>query len=161
MNKLFAILFTLLLTSNLFAQQSPEKGDLLLEGNLGGVALTSLSVSPGIGIYLTDRLAVVSSYAYAISDDDEAGNFGFGARMHFTESQIMKINLNMLTYVELDMWGSTSSETYFSGGIDYAYRFYFKDWLSFEPYTGFIYDGQTEIIYLRSGVGFNLHFQRD
>ena len=160
MNKLFAILFTLLLTSNLFAQQSPEKGDLLLEGNLGGVALTSLSVNPGIGIYLTDRLAVVSSYTYAISDAAEAGNFGFGARIHFTESQLMKINLNTLTYIEDDWW-STYSETYFSGGIDYAYRFYFKDWLSFEPYTGFIYDGQTEIIYLRSGVGFNLHFQRD
>ena len=120
-----------------------------------------MSVSPGIGIYLTDRLAVVSSYDYAISDDAEAGNFGFGARIHFTESQLMKINLNRVTYIEADpVWATTYSETYFSGGIDYAYRFYFKDWLSFEPYTGFIYDGQTEIIYLRSGVGFNLHFQR-
>ena len=153
MKKLFTILFALLLTSNLFSQQAPEKGDLLLEGNFGGVALTSLSVNPGIGIYLTDRFAVVSSYAYGISDDAEAGNFGFGARIHFTESQLMKINLNVAAIDDLD--------PYFSAGIDYAYRFYFKDWLSFEPHTGFIYDGQTEIIYLRSGVGFTLHFQRD
>jgi len=147
MKKLFTILFSLLLTSNLFSQQAPEKGDLLLEGNLAGVAWSDLSTTNSIGMYWSDRFALTINSRVGLIED-ETNNLGLGARIHFNESQILKVDIAYIGEVEE-----------VSLGLGYAYRFYFIDWLSIQPQVGCYYVGET--LFMSTGVGFNLHFQRD
>ena len=161
MKKLFTILFTLLLTSNLFSQQPTEKGDLLLEGNLGGVALNSLVVNPGIGIYLSDRFAIVSGFEATLTGETGISLTSLGGRVHFTEDKLMIINLHIYEVEDFSVYSGYVSA--FNIGIGYAQRFYFKDWISIQPYTGFDYtiiDGGDGVLHFKSGIGFNLHFER-
>tara|TARA_B110000263_G_C15038599_1_gene387479 strand:- start:205 stop:648 length:444 start_codon:yes stop_codon:yes gene_type:complete len=146
MNKLFTILFILLLTSNLFAQRSTEKGSLLLEGNLAGVAWSELSTTPSIGIYWADGFAMTINSRVGLIED-ETYNFGIGARIHFTESQLLKVDI---------AYDGTVEEV--AVGLGFANRFYFKDWLSIQPQVGFYYVGES--LFMSTGVGFNLHFER-
>ena len=146
MKKLFAIIFALLLTSNIFAQQT-EKGSLLLEGNLGGVAWENLSTTPSIGMYLSDVFALtINSHVGLV--DDESLNIGIGARIHFSESQLLKVDI---------AYDDVSEEV--AAYVGFANRFYFKDWLSIQPQAGFYYLAET--ISMRTGIGFNLHFKNN
>jgi hypothetical protein len=146
MKKLITILCAGLLTFGLSAQQV-DKGTLLLEGKLDGTAWTGLATNGGsFGMYLADGFALTTGYVIGIVED-ETLVMSLGARIHFTESQLLKINL---AYDD----GSEDVSAY----LGFANRFYYKDWMSIEPQAGIAYAG--EALVLATGVGFNLHFQR-
>jgi len=147
MKKLFTIIFSFLITFNLNAQNVSEKGTLLLEGKLDGTAWTGLATKGGsFGIYLADGFALTTGYTIGIIDN-ETLTMSLGARIHFTESKLIKINL---------AYDDASEDVV--AYIGFANRFYYKDWMSIEPQVGFIYAG--EALVLLTGVGFNLHFKR-
>ena len=147
MKKYYCILLLFLITFNLNAQSSMEKGALLLEGNLSGTAWTSLATkNNNFGLYLTDGFAMTIGYEIGIVESETLrGNLG--ARIHFTESQLLKVNLSYDDATEI-----------FAGYIGIANRFYYKEWMSIEPQVGLAY--ADEMMVLLTGVGFNLHFLR-
>jgi len=151
MRKLITIFCAGFLTFGLSAQQI-DKGTLLLEGKLDGTAWTGLTTNGPLenggsfGIYLADGFALTTGYAIGIVEDETLA-LCFGARIHFTESQLLKINL---------AYDDASEDV--SAYLGFANRFYYKDWMSIEPQVGVTYAG--EALVLGTGVGFNLHFQR-
>ena len=146
MKTLFTILCAVILTLGLSAQQV-EKGTLLLEGKLDGTAWTGLATNGGsFGMYLADGFALTTGYVIGIVED-ETLDMILGARIHFTESQLLRINL---------AYNDASEDI--SAYLGFANRFYYKDWMSIEPQVGIAYAG--EALVLSTGVGFNLHFQR-
>ena len=146
MKKLFTICFSLLLTFNISAQDACEKGSLLLEGNLSGVAFNSLTGSPAFGIYFSDRFALTMNSRVGLIDD-ETNNLSLGARIHFTESQLLKVDI---------AFNGEAEEI--SVGLGIANRFYLKDWLSFQPQVGVYYVGES--LFMAGGVGFNIHVSK-
>ena len=148
MKRLFIICFSLLLTFNISGQDACEQGSLLLEGNLSGVAFNSLTVSPAFGIYFSDRFALTMNSRVGLIDD-ETNNISLGARIHFTDSQLLKVDI-AANLVEADE---------ISIGLGIANRFYLTDWLSFQPQAGIYYVGESLFI-TYGGVGFNLHVSK-
>ena len=148
MKKLFTILTVVILATTISSAQQIEKGTLLLEGGLDGTAWNSLSTTDLMfGMYLSDGFALTMGSEIGIVENDEL-NLKLGARVHFSESQLIKIDL------KYD--GVTEDITAYIG---VANRFYFKDWMSIEPQAGFTYEG--EALTFSTGVGFNFHFQKD
>lgn len=145
--KTISILIFSCLTVMLSAQSSSEKGSLLLEGNLSGTAWTSIATNGSVfGLYLNDGFAMTIGYVIGIVDDETLTGT-FGARIHFTESQLLKIDLSYDDYTEV-----------FGAYMGVANRFYYKDWMSIEPQVGLGYSDEAMI--LSTKVGFNLHFPR-
>ena len=148
MKKLFTILTVVILATTISSAQQIEKGTLLLEGGLDGTAWTGLATTDLMfGMYLSDGFALTMGSAIGIVDNDGLV-LKLGARVHFSESQLIKIDL------KYD--GVTEDITAYIG---VANRFYFKDWMSIEPQAGFTYEG--EALTFSTGVGFNFHFQKD
>jgi len=148
MRRLFTILCAIVISSSISAQQA-DKGTLLLEGDLSGTAWTGLSTEDlSFGIYLADGFALTIGYKIGVIEDDQI-DIRLGARIHFTESQLIKIDL------EYD--DSEVIEAY----VGFANRFYYKDWMSIEPQVGLqLSSGDETDMHVFTGVGFNLHFQR-
>ncbi len=159
MKRLFTICFSLLLTFHISGQDACEQGSLLLEGDLAGVAFNSLNVKQGIGIYLSDRFAVVSGLEATLTGDGAVSFTSLGGRIHFTEDKLMAFDLAL--YEDEDY--EYGSVYVFGIGLKYAQRYYFKDWISIQPYTGLAYtiiDGEDGVLNFKSGIAFNLHFER-
>ncbi len=148
MKKLFTFILSTILFFNINAQQSVEKGSLLLEGNLSGVSWTDLSTTNSIGIYMADGFAMTVGYVIGIIED-ESLNATLGARIHFNDSKLMKIDLAYDDPTEN-----------FAGAIGYAQRWYFKDWMSIQPQVSLVYSSASESAYISTGVGFNFHFEK-
>ena len=151
MRRLFTILCAIVISSSISAQQA-DKGTLLLEGQLDGTAWTGLATNGPLenggsfGIYLADGFALTTGYVIGIVEDESLA-MSLGARIHFTESQLLRINL---------AYNDATEDV--SAYLGFANRFYYKDWMSIEPKVGVAYAG--EALVLGTGVGFNLHFQR-
>ena len=65
----------------------------MLEGGLDGTAWTGLATTDLMfGMYLSDGFALTMGYEIGIVED-ESLNFKLGARVHFSESQLIKIDL--------------------------------------------------------------------
>lgn len=146
MKKLFTICFSLLLTFNISGQDACEKGSLLLEGNLSDVAFNSLTVSPSYGIYFSDRFAMTFNGRVGLVED-ETNNFTLGSRIHFTETELLKVDIK---------FDGEAEEI--SVGLGIAKRFYLTDWLSFQIHESLFYVGES--LFLAGGVTFNLHVSK-
>ena len=148
MKKLFTILFALILSFNISAQQV-EKGTLLLEGNFAGTAWTSLATKgASFGMYLVDGYAMTIGTTVGIVESEVLDVY-LGNRIHFTESQLLKVDL---------MYNDASED--FGAYLGYALRFYYKDWMSIQPQVGITYSSASETVVFGTGVGFNLHFEK-
>mgnify|MGYP007063773191 CR=1 FL=1 len=160
MKKYVLIIFTLFLSSNLFSQPFSKKGSFLMESEFRyDGQINKLHIFDKIGVYLSDGFALTYGFNTAFSEDLSMSDLNtIGARIHFSESQLLKID--MVGYES----SSISGDEYyaFAGWLAYSVRYYFKDWVSVEPYTGISYllDDETSIIRFKTGIGLSFHFEK-
>ena len=99
-------------------------------------------------MYLVDGYAMTIGTTVGIVESEVLDVY-LGNRIHFTESQLLKVDL---------MYNDASED--FGAYLGYALRFYYKDWMSIQPQVGFTYSSASETVVFGTGVGFNLHFEK-
>ncbi|MDC1069162.1 hypothetical protein OAP97_00345 [Flavobacteriales bacterium] len=135
----------LILSLSIFAQ--PQKGSLLLEGQLNGAWTSIAPTNSGVfGIYLSENFALTIGSEVGIIDDETFNAF-VGSRVHFTESTLL--------YTDI-IYNDFSEEI--SIGLGIGNRFYANDWLAFEPRAGFVYI--SDILRFQTMIGISVFFEQ-